>query len=460
MRYGGVLQSLFVLAALASGVAGHSFGRREGLAVGLEDAAFKCDITEAEVPSKLQAIQRELDGVPQEDTRVSIRRLITKISRCPGAIAHHRPALVEAATAYFRHYRKAVAYKPAVQFFHVSKSGGSSFCGESRSAGCRAPMDGVLDNCFAYFDGPFWIPYEKAQVKSYWAGPQGRRSIFPLGKRKKAPTGREPGKYDSCSARAQWASQYGITFFANEAYTLGGAGVHGPEAVANQGPCSEFVNIMIFRNPLTRALSNYVHLRREMTSAFTKNAEAEAQRKKAITGADMAAWAELAPTTSHNYNARVLLGERVFELPLGQVNTTYLPLAKRVLDKFDVILIMEKMSTPEGNNVLNHGLGWDRQQPVDHRHKSKKTNGLSLGELTPENRAVLESNNAVDMALYAYANELYDLDVAFYKLLPEDLLGELRDSHKLACKHSCGWACQPDFKDWTGQFHSPGWVVP
>jgi hypothetical protein len=298
-------------------------------------------------------------------------------------------------------------------------------------------------------------------MKQYWAGPQGRRSIFPLGKRKTHPAGREPGKYDSCAARAQWASQYGITFFANEAYIMGGSGEHGAEAVASQGPCGEFVNIMIFRNPLTRALSNYVHLRRELrNNHFDKNEAAEKEREKAVSGNDMAAWATLAPIVSHNYNTRVLLGERVFELPLGAVNDTFLPLAKRVLQQFDVLLILESMSTEDGSQVVRAGLGWHRDKKgIVHAHKSKAANGLSLDELSQKNRDVLEANNAVDMALYEYAKGLFALDVEFNRLIPDSLLKELTVG-RAACKHQCGWACQPDFKDWTGQFKQAGHIVP
>jgi hypothetical protein len=109
---------LLAICAICASGADDGFGRREGFHAELKDAAFQCE--SARVLPKLQAIQRELAGVPQEDTRVGIRREIAKLARCPGGKDKYKPEIAAAAAAYFRHYRKAVAYKVRVDIAQPS----------------------------------------------------------------------------------------------------------------------------------------------------------------------------------------------------------------------------------------------------------------------------------------------------------------------------------------------------
>ena len=155
----------------------------------------------------------------------------------------------------------------------------------------------------------------------------------------------------------------------------------------------------------------------------------------------------------------MLLGERVFNLPLGNVTRTHLGLAKRVLERFDVVLIMETMSDAGGTASLQHGLGWGGVT-IEKRHVAGKQQKqkLSLEALPEADRAVLEANNVLDTELYAYARELHALDTEFYALVGGAQHARLlkRTKEELHCAKRCGWACQPDWKDWNGQFGGAG----
>ena len=61
----------------------------------------------------------------------------------------------------------------------------------------------------------------------------------------------------------------------------------------------------------------------------------------------------LTPILSNNYYTRVLLGERAFFSGLGAITREkHLALAKKVLELFDVVLILESMSGANGNAPL------------------------------------------------------------------------------------------------------------
>ena len=161
---------------------------------------------------------------------------------------------------------------------------------------------------------------------------------------------------------------------------------------------------------------------------------------------------------SNNDFIRVLLGEKLFFAPLGGVKEEHLQLAMRVLEKFDVLLVMETMSSSSGTANIKWGLGWQGMQPVEHRHKAEGANPhLSVNSLPEAQRAVLERNNALDSQLYRAATELHKLDTEFYTLLDEKQYKRLQKrSESETCKKRCGWSCQLEWKDWTGQFGGPG----
>ena len=270
-----------------------SFGRREDAVVSISDSACQ------DVPSQLREIEQDIKRSPAER---GARPTYAARSRSWHAARMKTATIMARSLGGLQQRTSTSTIAPcgsaATQFVHASKAGGSSFCSSSRGQGCAAPMDGVLDNCFAYFDGPHWVPRHKAGVKQYWSSPQGTRSTF--------PKGHGTGKYDSCSARAQWAEHFGVTFFANEAYVVGDtiatpwqnphgganadpfdadAATNDAIAIAARGPCQQFLNVIIFRDPLARAISNYVHLSRDSVMGGTQFRE---PRYEALPAAAMA----------------------------------------------------------------------------------------------------------------------------------------------------------------------------
>ena len=85
-----------------------------------------------------------------------------------------------------------------------------------------------------------------------------------------------------------------------------------------------------------------------------------------------------------------------------------------MLERFDVVLIMETMSDAGGTASLQHGLGWGGVTVERHVAGKQQKQKLSLEALPEADRAVLEANNVLDTELYAYARELHALDTEFY----------------------------------------------
>ena len=65
----------------------------------------------------------------------------------------------------------------------------------------------------------------------------------------------------------------------------------------------------------------------------------------------------------------MIVGERAFELPFGAIGNEHLALAKRVLEQFDVLLIMESLSSSSGADIIAKGLGFEESE-VARTHNS------------------------------------------------------------------------------------------
>ncbi|KAH8074921.1 hypothetical protein JL720_10671 [Aureococcus anophagefferens] len=83
---------------------------------------------------------------------------------------------------------------------------------------------------------------------------------------------------------------------------------------------------------------------------------------------------------------------------------------------FAVVLVVEQAS--RARNVVRHGLGWRPFSKADVfptiGRDASKSRKVVAANATGSDRALLTQHNQLDLALYAFANDLFDADVFFY----------------------------------------------
>ena len=102
-----------------------------------------------------------------------------------------------------------------------------------------------------------------------------------------------------------------------------------------------------------------------------------------------------------NFYLRTLLGEDAFLAPLGELNRAHLEKAKRVLDQFSVVIILERFK--EQLVQLREAFQWDID-PAWRFHT--RTTGRPKVSLAPSAMHLIRQQNALDCELYQYAETL------------------------------------------------------
>lgn len=130
-------------------------------------------------------------------------------------------------------HRRAAVEKGIIEFFHVSKSGGTSLCQLAKDNGCRTRDFGTVGNCLIreFDDGPRWVA--RAAHKPRQAEP-GRPPWFVRYEEKRQSM--------QCAVRRRYMRAHNYNFYANEYALHGGHATH--EAVHL---CAEFLNVLMFR---------------------------------------------------------------------------------------------------------------------------------------------------------------------------------------------------------------------
>ena len=102
-----------------------------------------------------------------------------------------------------------------------------------------------------------------------------------------------------------------------------------------------------------------------------------------------------------NFYIRSLGGHDVFHLPAGAIDRTHLELAKRQLQHFEIVLILEELE--QGVRQLEKILHW---KAPDSRMESKSFGkGDTSIKFSEDQRQVLRESNALDVELYEYARD-------------------------------------------------------
>jgi len=293
--------------------------------------------------------------------------------------------------------------KDFVYFHHVSKSGGSFLCALSWLNGCRAPggpeikhppgTPGELlelvtgGNCWskAFGDKFTWFPesikYRNQSEESY-----------------------------TCARRLDYSRESGLNFFANEGFL--------PEPPMDR-PCSTYgLTLEVLREPISRAIS---HLNHEKDDAYLMDGPAKAcvpaewrhTVKVPFQFLNLTCYGTLQHVTANNYQTRLLAGRDAFQQPLGGVSEKHLAEAKNALRRFDVLLLVNHRlmeNAVDADTILKVGLGF-RVRSSEARKINKRKYEVNL---TEADAAFLREQNSLDLELFNYAEDLFELDSYLY----------------------------------------------
>ena len=310
-----------------------------------------------------------------------------------------RSDLKEQVQQYAAKYREEFQNREAIFFNHISKSAGTTFCICGQLNGCvgsgmTSSKDAMLENCHAdAYD------YNAPDDMPHW---NGRRQ--------------DPSGLDKCAGLVRYARENKYTLEANENYLV------------DDGLCPEFWNVIIMRDPIDRIVSHM----RELFVLPPNSATAEVETGPDVWDPERLTLEELfsrVPILSDNFYIRSLLGAAAYELPFGAISDEHLEKAKRVLESFDLVLVLN----PDLMLSLRLYLGWSCSNS---RRVSLNDFALKIySRWGDEDWQRLKDQNRFDIALVEHAVELFKLD---------RLVLDHKDFtiHRRCSNAECGFLCK------------------
>lgn len=310
----------------------------------------------------------------KEDHVALRRRIAATIHEADTSSVVNSRRMVQSIKAYASRYGHEIKSKTAIFFSHISKSAGTTFCICGQSNGCVGSgmaegKDPVLENCHAGENDP-----HAPDDLPHWAAKM-----------------QHPHEYDTCAGLQKYAIENRFTLEGNENWLIG------------DGLCPQFWNVIILRDPIDRLVS---HLQ-ELSRIPANTASSEVQTGPLAWNASKLTPEyvfQQVPILSDNFYTRSLLGAETYSLPLGALNQTHLERAKKVLEGFDLVLLLH----PDLFENLHDFLGWScsasrRVAPDDfatalHSH---------WGEVEWKK---VKARNALDIELAKHAASLFKLD--------------------------------------------------
>jgi len=308
----------------------------------------------------------EAHGLLQHDAAVR-RQLGNDLLRHPGVFD-------DAVAEYARHYHAQLSQSSMVFFLHVSKTAGTFLCGVGYESGCReAGGGGPFANCHLRKDGYAW----------------GKDGIEVVRHRP-----------DTCAGLSKMYSADNVTLEGNENYLI------------QEGLCPEFWNVMIFRDPKSRLMS---HLSMWQSDEFKDDAQYWSSPENLTSAKQLF---DNAPIISNNYFIRTLLGASVFTLPFGSITSAHLEEAKRVLEGFDVLLIVDENNATLLETDVRATLGLEvskNTSPGEVQKKGSPDSFIQSLRWTSTDWDLVDAANALDSELWQHAKALHLLDQQVFR---------------------------------------------
>ncbi|GIL89240.1 hypothetical protein Vretifemale_17096, partial [Volvox reticuliferus] len=224
--------------------------------------------------------------------------------------------LTRVVTLLYKIHVESVAQRAIMEYFHISKAGGTSWTAAAGASGCELPRANAA-RYRAFDDDCRWID----------------GSLFGHMDVNLRLKGNMQTTIRSCVARLHLALNNGFQYISNE-YTLHG-GLHTMESTHL---CPEFVNVISIREPLERLASNIKYMLVRLRATLFRHGMASEMFTKLFCNASAATWETYAPPVADNYNIRTLVGERAFHSPLYSIGEAHEAVAKQLLIQYDLVL--------------------------------------------------------------------------------------------------------------------------
>ncbi len=243
----------------------------------------------------------------------------------------------------------------------------------------------------------------------------------------------------TCEQRLSLLQARGYTMYANEYTSLGGE--DSPEHAHACSSNDSMLTVLQLRHPVNRTLSHIKHV----WHGYQVRCEEDRERVYFREGHNLEAWTALMPAPLNNYLIRSLLGEAVFNLPLGAITQEHLELAKvKLLQQYDVLLVLEdaELST----RAVPYGMGWHEYDLHANPENADAADGLP----EQDELEALRELNTLDEQLYEYGVVLARLDGVMYDVAAAAGV-DLRPSGWLGAVQELGDAYMPRVLDLGGR---------
>ena len=321
----------------------------------IEMLEVKCETMTNGFGDAIDIVTRALfeDIDPQRDAAVvtRLKRRVSTIQTCAerlNAKLQYERLLHTVAELYY----ESVRYRSSMYFLHISKSGGTcssvslthsyiiaytrntkttgtAMCDLACRNGCRTPHCGKDGNCWSRQakDGPIWeTTHTLSNNNEWWVDDE---------------SSSRNAMYSNCLLEERHLISKDWNFVANENYLFGGEST--PKHV--QVCSTQFLNVVVIRDPIQRVLSHMAHMRSLYKS---KNQHID----------DVSKFVNDFRVIASNYMSRILLGRKIFreldDLDIRHNRTRakeYLDLAKRYVSQFDIIIVMDDLFSNRAENV-------------------------------------------------------------------------------------------------------------
>ncbi|GIL48503.1 hypothetical protein Vafri_5018 [Volvox africanus] len=257
------------------------------------------------------------------------------------------PKLEEVIRKLYRIHKDSVIQKGVMEYFHISKAGGTSWTSAAKLNGCiRARSAGSHVKGFG--DECRWMD------QSVYRNLTGRRILWGRWGRVSRAT-----RHHGCRARYDYVASKGFSYMSNE-YTIQG----GHDSILDAHICPQFVNVVTLRDPIKRMESNIRFIMMHVKVAHRRHGK-EDMFNAIFCNASAAFWEALGPPITDNYIVRSFLGVEGFHTPLGHISAEHVAAARDQLLQYDLVLDLD--AGPEANDrFAQQGLGWSAALSAAH----------------------------------------------------------------------------------------------
>lgn len=260
--------------------------------------------------------------------------------------------------AYARRYHGRFSGSSMILYQHISKAAGTMLCEVGRANGCNT----TWDNCHVNpSDTPIWVEGD-------------------------------PVPPASCESLSDLYRHASLTLEGNEKFLSTGS------------PCRDFWNVLVMRDPHKRFTSHLNMFSRWRNSEWDKSKPSKVWVNPALNDVFT-----LKPRIANNFFIRSLLGEGVYVLPFGAINASHLEEATRVLEEFDVLLVVDERNRTFLEENIRTTLGFN----VSVTHDSRDHDSDDFSERLAWDRGDwerLEAANALDSELWDRSKALNRVD--------------------------------------------------